>query len=259
MKNLSTDSIRRISGAGAAHASWSMFGARGPLRSPEGDNAGGAGATTDTGAATTDTADKAAPAAAANVKTFTQADMDRIASKSRDEGRKAALKEKEQPKQETSPDVAGDKPLTMKDLRAELDTLKQRSDFDRRATKAGVEVDDLDDLFTLSQKHKPDDLDAWIGTKTKFLTGKGTMNNNNTGDPTVTVESTKPGAIAPKAPQKVDNIAANGMVDIFALTSEQIDQLGPAGLREKLEQVTAAAAARSGAPPLPKGMPQQKR
>jgi hypothetical protein len=66
------------------------------------------------------------------------------------------------------------------------------------------------------------------------------------------VDVARSGAAAPQAPSgAVNRLTTDGLVDLFNLGGDQIESLGPEGLRRIHEQNLAHGRSRSGAPPRP--------
>jgi hypothetical protein len=257
MTTTRTTSIR--TGTGAAHIGYAMFGARGPLLAPEGEGGGAAGTTTTT---TTDGAAGGAAAAAGaggttakTEKTFTQGELDEIV-KDRLAKERASQSKQTAAKVTTTDD--GEK-LTMRELKAQMDAQEARRSFDRRADKLGLSEDVADDLFSLSQIQKPEDLGAWLAKKSS-LYGSGatqgaqaagakstTTQNGTTTETTAKIAAAAPGG----APAKVDTPTAGGLVDIWNLSLDQIVAMGPQGVRAAHEKNLAVGRQSSGAPPVP--------
>ena len=131
-----------------------FFGARGILCAPEGEGGGGAGGAP----AATSEGEKAVTPPPGKGATFTpeqQEEVNRIAARAREDGRKAATKEKPIEKAPASSDE--DKPLTMKELAAENAAIKARMSFDKRIAKLGLSDEAADDMFALNQLQKPAD------------------------------------------------------------------------------------------------------
>lgn len=234
-----------------------MFGARGPLLSPEdGGGTGAAGATTTDGgtgqAATTTTAGGDAG------KTFTQAELDKIVTERLQKDRASRTQQTQQQTTTTKPagDDGGEK-LTLKELSARLEASEARRAFDRRVGKLGLDEDVADDLFALSQLQKPGDLGVWLEQKSKLYgsgAAKGSEAAGTTQDTTQqsTAATGKTGAAATGgAPAKVETPTVGGVVDIWHLTVDQIAALGPQGLRDAHEKILASARQSNGAPSIP--------
>lgn len=204
---------------------------------------------TNTPASTEPAAEPNAAASTAETppKTFTQDEVNRIAAKAREEGRKAALP-RETPKSEPKGD---DERLTLKELNAKIEDAETRRRFERQAAKRGVTDDEaLDDLYDLYRAQKPTDEAAWFEKKAKaFVTAKEAT-------PTPTApEGTDPArkpAAATREPSRNGVLpTSEGLTDLFSLSDQQIAALGPAGVRAEFEKITAVATRNAGAPSPP--------
>jgi hypothetical protein len=150
---------------------------------------------------------------------------------------------KTEPKQERSSES---------DLRASIEALTlrtERAEFNAAAAEVGIPKSASEDLFALSRVQKPENLSEWLGAKRDVFGLKPpTANQSQTpGTP-----EWKPPPGAPNAPVKVDSITADGLPNPWALTAQQIDELGPRGCADMLEKLTTVGRARLGTPPPPK-------
>lgn len=269
---MKTTTARIASAPGGAHHSWSMFGARGPLlNEADGSNGGGSGGG-DTGNATASgQAGTATAPAGATEGSFTQAQVNQIAARAREEGRRSAEKERQQQTATTTSasSSGGDEPLTMRQLKERLDESELRRGFDKRAAKFEMSDETADDLFQLYKAQKPTDATAWFGTKAQQFgfkpLGSGTTSSTNqagtagaaaaseAGQQNQQQQATQPRPpAAPRAPAGNNQPTQGGLVDIWNMIPDQLNQLGPAGLREEFEKHLAVHNRRAGAPPLPK-------
>jgi len=201
--------------------------------------------TTDTTAQPNATIDQSGPpptGGAAQAATFNQEDVNRIVAKRLEEDR--ARRPAAAPAAKPAPDNAKTPEVNVV---AELQELKQRLAFEKRTR--GYDLDDKksEALFKVYQAN-PEGFEEAVtvfGIKTPQPIASTT--NGNTVDPA------KTGAAAPVAPVgSVNPMTSGGMIDIFNLSAEQLDQLGPAGLREAYEKNIAIGNQRAGAPPRPR-------
>lgn len=187
------------------------------------------------------------PAAAPAAKTFSQEEVNQLVGRARDEGRQAALKkapEVTEPKKETpaaagaqAPDVGALVKQALADLGMDPLAVQARA--------AGLN----DAQIQLARAAKPSDADfgQWLpGWLTQV--GITIKQGNGTATPTATASQ---GA----APRKVEDMRdSSGLVDVFALSAEQVLAMGPTKLREEFEKTLSVARERSGAPPLPSAL-----
>ena len=189
-----------------------------------------------------------ATAPAPQAVTFTpeqQEQVNRIAAAARAEGKSSA----ERATVPAAPPPAEKQgKVTPESVQAELETMRLRIAYERRASKAGIPEDTLDDTFDLYRAKPADSRDAWLeGWSKKFMPTTPVTN----APATAGVEAPKPAA-APNAPGRVDPITAGGLVDIWNLRDDEIATLGPSGMREQFEKLLAAGNKAAGAPPRPK-------
>jgi hypothetical protein len=145
------------------------------------------------------------------------------------------------------------------DVRAELEEMKLRNAFDKRIAKYDSPDEVSERLFKLYKVEKPEDPAAWTEVTAKqfglrSLSQPVTPTVSTTGMPVPEVKSP---AAAPNAPAKVDSATAQGLPNPWALTSQQIDELGPQGCRDMLEKLTTVGRARLGTPPPPRLPPRK--
>jgi hypothetical protein len=182
------------------------------------------------------------------VKTFTQADLDRVAAKARKEGEQSALKKtKEQTVQQPQADEAGEKQLTMKELKAQLDDERMRREFAEGVAEHKLPRDARELLFTAFKATKPADHAAWFDANVKLFGTGEAVEKTATQQPAI--EPEKPRAVAPTQPNRVDPVQSGGLVNIFSLTPEQIDAMSPAQTREHFEKILEHARSQQGFPP----------
>lgn len=199
--------------------------------------------TTETNQAEATTATETPPSASANVRTFTQEEVNRLTAKAREEGRQRAAKAP------TGNDAGGES-LSLKEIQDRLAESELRRGFDRRAMKLGIDDDAADDLFDLYKAQKPQDPQAWFDAKASRFGLKANVSTNPT-NPQSNAPAQAAPAAAPSAPSKVDQITSGGVVDYWNISSAQLEQLGPAGVRDLHEKALSVGRQLSGAPPRP--------
>lgn len=153
-------------------------------------------------------------------------------------------KRREAPVQSKPADRVGDT-----DLRGELEEMKLRNAFDKRAAKLDISDGATERLFKLYKVDRPDDPSVWFAETSKEFGLKGPSMNPTT--PIQNMEPAKPAAVAPNAPSRVDQLTSGGLVDIYSMSDEQFRAMTPAAIRQAHESNIAAATHRSGAPPVP--------
>lgn len=238
----------------------------GRLLAPENDGGAAGGAS---GGGTTTTAPTTTPSQAATTtqgesgtapgggseKMLPQSQVNALIASARREGREAAQRELQQqvttgalstPKQTAAPKSESDR---LAALEAELAETKQRSVFDKHAVRLGVPDDLAEDLFALSKVQRPDNVGEWLeGKAARF----GTKPAPTTPNQAAPVEQPKPPATAPSAPTKVDPLTSGGLIDIWNLSDQQLNQLGPSGVRAAYEQALKIGQQQQGAPTRPR-------
>jgi hypothetical protein len=280
-------SKNRASGSGSAHLRFAMFGARGPLFAPEGDGTSSAATnatTTATAAAGDPNATAATPPPAANTpKVFTQEEVNRIAATARDEGRRsvaAAAAPKPNTSSTTSSSAtvtataAAATPVTIESVAAQLENERLRREFAEYAADHGVPRTQREDMFELYRAQRPGDPEAWFqqkrerglfgsqqqaagNTATTATSAAPNTNAANMATPgaaqqTSPTDPARPPAAAPSAPANAALPMQQGMIDIFACTPAQLQQLGPQGVRDVLDKLASIGAQMQGAPQRPK-------
>jgi hypothetical protein len=256
------------SGVGGARmgAGAGRFFFRGPLLSPE-DAGGGGGA----GAAASGSEGGAGSSSSANAstsnggeRTFTQAQVDAIVQERLARAQKP--KATQQPTQ-TQAEPAGET-LSLRSLQAQLDEERQRRQFDRRASKLGLDESAADDLYDLYRAQKPsaEQQDTWFAEKAKRFgagqqsTSQQQNSNAATEQQQAAAEGQKPPAAAPRAPGAVETFSdPGGLVDIYRMDVNKLSQLPPGKIREFHERNVSLSNQSIGAPPMPRIGSQQKR
>jgi hypothetical protein len=177
-------------------------------------------------------------------KTFTQDQLNAIVGQrlADDRARRSAKPE---------PKPAPAAPATNSDLTAQIEELQMRNAFDRRVAKLDVPDTTAETMFKLYKVDRPADPVVWFDEMAKAFSLKTPsanqpMNNTNGTAPIPAAAS------APAAPNKVDPLTSAGLVDIWNLSPQQLDAMGPQGLREHFEKALQIGHQMSGAPPKPK-------
>jgi len=261
---------RRSSGA-AHNAAW-IPGLRRPLMAPE-DAGGGAAASA---AAPAPASTPAAPAPASSPGTapggsenmLPQSRVNELVGQARREGREAALREiGPQPKPAAPAPVAPAADPAKPGALTE-DAVISLMDRERAFTHAStgtyqLTAPQLQRMTQAFRAEKPTDVAAWTRAYADDLGFKpiaaapaaaGTQTT-----PTSSTEAGRPPvAAAPSAPARVDPVTAGGLVDIWNLPLEEINRLGPWGLRAEQEKILAAANQKAGAPPVPRVLQPRK-
>ncbi len=138
--------------------------------------------------------------------------------------------------------------MTPKQMREAFANLNAQIQFRDLADELGIAREIRGDLFDLSQVQKPQDLRAWMETKAKSYGGKAAQPVSQTSPQ----EPATPPAAAPSAPSRVDPVDQNGLVNIFALTDQQLAAMAPAKVREHFDKILDHARSQSGAPSVPR-------
>jgi hypothetical protein len=202
--------------------------------------------TTDTTAQPNATIDQSGPpptGGAAQAATFNQEDVNRIVAKRLEEDRAR------RPAAAPAPKPADSVKTADVDVRAELQEMKQRLVFEKRTR--GYEFDEKrsETMFKVYQAN-PDGFEevlSMVATKPPPQPQQPATQNGSTADPA------KTGASAPTAPTgAVNPQTSGGLVDLFALSESQLEQMGPAGVRAEYEKILQVGNHRAGAPPRPR-------
>jgi hypothetical protein len=207
-------------------------------------------------AAETVTTTESATTEAQPVKTFTQADLDRVAAKARQEGEQRALKKaKEQVQVQPSQSDDSEK-LTMRELKARLDESDARREYAELVVDFKLPKDARDLHYAAFRAAKPADPAAWVASTAKlFATGEAVAQPANQ---QATAESVKPiAAAATTAPNKIDPANSGGLVNIFALSPDQIESMPLQELRGHFEKILDYARGQTGFPA--RRTPQQRK
>lgn len=242
---------------GAAFGRSMMFGSRGPLLSPEGDgnSAAPTGETTSTSTTTTTTGTPGtAPAGASGEKLLTQAQVNALVAQARREGRESAAQPltqtTTQPKA-TTPTAGEAQPMMTAEAVQQL--MQRERAFTRVTATAGLNDKQLARMEAAFNADKPADVAAWSTTYLEdmgFAKPSTTTIQNPNGITPPAVPGLPPAA-APTVPSAVNPMTSGGLTDIFNLSGDQIEQLGPQGMRAEFEKIITAGRRNSGAPPRP--------
>jgi hypothetical protein len=201
---------------------------------------------------TTQTEGAGAPAPAADpapspaAKTFTQEQLDAIVQERLARDRQART-------QQQAPQAPAAAPLdeaemTPKQMREAFAEMKARDEFRDLADELGLAREGRADLFDLMKVQKPTDKRAWLEKKAPLFGGKAA----STVSQTPPQDPPKPPAAAPSAPSKVDPTDSNGLVNLFALSEQQVAAMSPAKVREHFDKILEYAHSQSGAPTVPR-------
>ncbi len=189
-------------------------------------------------------------------KQFTQEDMNRLAAKAREEGRRSAAKEREQ-QQVKPPETKVDdgEKLTLKELKAQLDETKRRADFEKKIRKYTLADEDADDFYDLYKMQNPSEPD-WFDKKAKLFVKQPTVQPASpppaTATATAAADAPKPPPLAPSAPSGHGLPTQDGIVDIFSMSEDQRRAMTPMGIRKSLEAMVAIGNSQAGIPQRPK-------
>lgn len=267
----------RQRGVGAAHIGYWMPGLRAPLLAPEGAGGGGGAPAGGTGGGSPDTTTPtqtpaqpggapttpAGTAPAGNEQLLPQSRVNELVGRARQEGRESALREQQQGQQPRAGGNAGGEPskaspLTEQDV---VNLFARERAFTLASTGTyQITPSQLTRMEEAYRAARPADVGAWSKAYAEDMgfksiagapaAGGATTNTNNSSTPNAGTQ--QPPASAPLSPSRVDPVTAGGLVDIWNLSLEQVNQLGPDGIRAEHEKILAAANRKSGAPPLPK-------
>ncbi len=182
------------------------------------------------------------------VKTFTQEQVNAFVQQrlSEDRSRRPAAVAPQEPVEKA----------TKADLQSQIEEMKLRGAFDKRAGKFDLDDKASDRLFNLFKAERPEDPTAWFSETAAQFGLKGHNVNTNAPTPGATAAPAPP-ASAPSAPAKVDPMTSSGLVDNFNLSPQQFDQLGPAGLRTHFEKILSVGHQMQGAPRQPQMTPRK--
>jgi hypothetical protein len=181
-------------------------------------------------------------------RTFSQAELERIVGErlARDRGQRG--------KSETTTKQS-DRKVTPDDR---LDRIETEGAFYRGLARLDVKLseDQEADLLDLFRVHKPERPGEWLAERaTRFgLTRKDTTQTAASSTTSATDTATKTTAAAAATttvPNRVNPIDTGALIDVSKLTDAERLQLGPAGIRQRLEQVITAGQSRDGRPPVP--------
>jgi hypothetical protein len=189
-------------------------------------------------------------AAAPKTLTLTQEQLDGIVQDRLARDRQARAQATQSPAQapQQNQPAADPEQMTPKQMREAFATLNAQIQFRDLADELGIARELRGDLFDLSQAQRPQDLRAWMTKKAEVYGGKAAQPVSQTPPQ----DPVKPPAAAPGAPAKVDPVDQNGLVNIFALSEQQIAAMAPAKVREHFDKILEYARSQSGAPPVPR-------
>ena len=135
--------------------------------------------------------------------------------------------------------------------------IQRHGTFVRAVTSAGLNEGQQRLMERAMQAENPQDVATWCKEYIE------TMGLGKPTEPTVTTTTNSPNnpapattpqtpPAAPTAPTTTALPTSSGLVDYFSLSIDQINQLGPAGLRDLHERALRVGQQLAGAPPRPK-------
>jgi hypothetical protein len=210
----------------------------------------------------------ASPPPPVNAKTFTEDEVTRIVQERLERDRRARPAAPAAAPPPAPVDDGTDEKLSLKHIKAQLDEEKRqreadkrRSAFDKQALRLDMTESQMDDFYALSELQKPADVKEWLLAK-GFKPVSTTTTSPATPAPTAaaapaSTDAPKPPAAAPSAPSAHALPTSNGVVDLFAMTPAQHQQLGPKGVRAALETLWEIGNTMNGMPQRPK-VPNQR-
>lgn len=239
-------------GSGGSH--FGAFGRQIMLLAPEGDGAGAAAPAIESTATTTGEP-ATAPAAAPSEKMLPQSQVNTLIVEAKRQAREAARKEFEpaapKPKEpEKAPPAPTAGMMSSTDVQQLI--ARERA-FERGAS--GIDGGRLARMEAAFRADNPSDVSAWTKAYREDMGFDVTTPAQPAAPaaPPQATEAPKPAATAPSAPTSpVSPTTQQGMVDLFALTEQQLGQLGPAGLRQHFEAALTVGRQQSGVPQRPK-------
>lgn len=174
-------------------------------------------------------------------KTFTQSQVDDIVKK------RVAKAKRKKPASTPEPKPTNGEP-TVADLMLKMERMEHKNEWKDAALVHKLDPAQSADFYDLWEAKKPEGtMDDFIASKLSIHGGKQTPKPPE--DPAV--ETPKVSLAQPASPRKVDRTNSEELVDIFELEPDEIERLGPQGVRKLFERVLDHAATKSGAPPLP--------
>lgn len=242
------------SGPGAAHIGFSMFGARGPLREEEGSGGSSPAPVAPTPAAPGEPAP--APGAPAE-KLLPQSQVSTLIAEAKRETeaktRARVLQEIEASKAPAPKPAAtkSDGSMSAEDVQ---NLLARDRAFTRATAAAGLNDRQLTRMEAALKAENPPDVAAWSASYIEDLglAKPVTPPPAAPAAPQQASEAPKP-PTAPSAPTSpVSPTMQQGLVNLFALSEQQIAQLGPGGLREHFEAALSIGRQQAGVPQRPK-------
>ena len=183
-----------------------------------------------------------APASDPGEKMFSQSQLDEIVKKRVAKAKRGAKKPASTP--EVKP--TNGEP-TVADLMAKMERMEHRNEWKDAALVHKLEPAQSADFYDLWNAKKPE------GTMEDFITSKLSIHG---GKPETTTPE-DPKVDAPKVsltpPRKVDRFGTKELVDVTTdLELDEIERLGPEGVRKLFEAVLEDGHTKSGAPPMPR-------
>lgn len=188
------------------------------------------------------------PAEGAKARLYTEDEVNRIVTK-------RLARVKQEPRAEVKTEADPDAKVSKRELMARIEAQdarfarqEARHSFDKTAAKYGLDDEATEILFLAFEAQKPSDAKAWFDSKVGLF-GQKTVNPTNS--PNQAVDSRPPVAAASTPPAKVNPVTTGGVVDVFALSPEQLSTLSADDIRKHVDGMMNQTRALSGAPRLP--------
>ena len=193
--------------------------------------------------------------AAGGEKTFTQDQVNAIVAD------RLARERQQRGQQRTETTTKGTEgKLTLEQVAQRQEQQTMENTFLRAVSRAGLQLSERQERILLNQFHsdKPERPGEWLTeVAADFGLGKATAQTiaaSSTATNTQTDEKKTAAAAAAASstePNKVNHLNSGALIDVSKLTRAEVDQLGPAGVRQQLERVISAGQERDGRPPIP--------
>lgn len=196
---------------------------------------------------TDDKTDDTTPDTGPDEKSFSQTQVDDIVKKRLDKDRRRRRKASSK---SDAPKGGDDAAAILAEIKAERDGM--RGDLEEiqwaRATSKLELNEKQNNLLFSAWQGSDEDMPAFIqanGGVFGSINPDGDKKDEKKDDAPPNVDLPLGGT------RKVDRSTDGGIVNIFEMEVDQLEQLGPHGVREEFEKIVADASRRSGAPPLP--------
>lgn len=157
----------------------------------------------------------------------------------------------------------GESRVTAKDVKGDLQALRQELRFERLARKHQLSDEQAEVVFDMYKAADPDDGDVFIERLRKAGMLPATTNQSaqqasgqNGANVSGKAQTGVPANVG--AGRKVSQLEQDGLVDVFSLSEEELDRLGTAKVVELYEKAKAAARAASGRPQRPSVLNRQR-